>query len=391
MEPRGLHRVRPDSPWATKDVRPVDGRSPPGAREPLQVSPGCCGPLKALLLPTLAPIQQTQVPTQITVNRCVSPLAAPAAPLTPAPHSTPASSGRSSRSAARFRRHYTILPAQLWAKKALGPGTNLPLPLPHFAYPPLVPRRGLPLPRLRQKSELPGPDRAHGAGPHSSGLTQPPTPARAPVHTPGEERRRRMGGDGAQEPPEAATVSLRCVGDAWEQALSSATLPQAALFKEPPTPWGATCPSHWAWPPGPASRSEGPDHMWRGLWPLCLRIPHSWAAARTASRGLGRSLRRLPRPGEASSSHRFLAGGAPLTQDAAQRCLCTAQGPPTPSRSAAIPRASPPPRQALGAGPGPQSQTRTLAPQGTRPAVRLRRSSTHGVPIRAQERLGWPA
>ncbi|KAJ1124694.1 hypothetical protein NDU88_003143 [Pleurodeles waltl] len=82
MEPRGLHRVRPDSSWATKDVHPADGRSPPGAREPLQVGPGHCGPLGGLLLPALAPIQQAQVLTQITVNRCVSLLTAPAAPLT---------------------------------------------------------------------------------------------------------------------------------------------------------------------------------------------------------------------------------------------------------------------------------------------------------------------
>ncbi|KAJ1150757.1 hypothetical protein NDU88_003546 [Pleurodeles waltl] len=90
----------------------------PSPREPgnhSMVGPGRCGPLWGLLIPALAPIQQAQVPTQITVNCCISPLAAPAAPL------TPASSGRSSRSAVRLRRHYTTFRLDCGPKKPLDP------------------------------------------------------------------------------------------------------------------------------------------------------------------------------------------------------------------------------------------------------------------------------
>ncbi|KAJ1175665.1 hypothetical protein NDU88_000952 [Pleurodeles waltl] len=74
----------------------------------------------------------------------------------------------------------------------------------------------------------PGPPRR----PHSSGLTQP----LAPVHTPGGEggEKKKDEGGGSQACPGAAAASSRLVGDAQEHALSSAPLPNAAMFEEPP-------------------------------------------------------------------------------------------------------------------------------------------------------------
>ncbi|KAJ1081295.1 hypothetical protein NDU88_001477 [Pleurodeles waltl] len=64
-----------------------------------------------------------------------------------------------------------------------------------------------------------------------------PHPVPGPDPSPRTHSRERGGG-------EKKKASSRLVGDTQEQALSSAPLPQAAVFEEPPTPLGTTCLTH---------------------------------------------------------------------------------------------------------------------------------------------------
>ncbi|KAJ1173407.1 hypothetical protein NDU88_005243 [Pleurodeles waltl] len=140
---------------------------------------------------------------------------------------------------------------------------------------------------------------------------QPPPPSTL--------REQEGGREEAQAPPRAPAVSLCHVGDARERAQSSTLLPQAALLKEPPTPRGATGPTHrvQATQPGELSGGARP-HTQHGPQPLRLQALHSPAATPTASRGPGGYPRRLHRPGEASVSSPVATRGSPQTWGAAR-------------------------------------------------------------------------
>ncbi|KAJ1218677.1 hypothetical protein NDU88_006254 [Pleurodeles waltl] len=278
----------------------------------------------------------------------------------------PASSERSSRSVVRLCRHYTILPARQGARKAPGPGPNLPLP--YFACPPLLPQRGPPLSRLCRKLERQGPDRVPWCGPP---LLRPHTaPGPRPRSGGGWEwREEEEWGEGAQVPP-----GRRCLipphGEAREQALSSAPLPQATMFKEPPTRWGATCPTHWRGLQAQQANRRGlTTHMVRAVAPLPPdpSLPGSGTDRLTWPQQISAP------PPPADTGRRTKAPLHHLRAAAPWQERCDPLGlPGGPSADHML-----------------KSQTRAWAPhKGPWSAVHLHCSSTHRAPIRAQERLG---
>ncbi|KAJ1152626.1 hypothetical protein NDU88_005401 [Pleurodeles waltl] len=192
----------------------------------------------------------------------------------------------------------------------LGPGQNLLLPLPHFACPPPLPQRGPPLARPRQKLNRLQPDRVSQHGPHSSGLTQPPTLAPAPVHTPGGVgggRKRRMNGEGGPGAPLARCCLFPLLGGRPGAGAVLRAPPPATVFKEPPTPWGAACLTHRRGHEARQANWRDPTtHVARAAAPLSPKLPHPGCGTDCAP-GPNRTPNHLPRLGEASGCLGFLS------------------------------------------------------------------------------------
>ncbi|KAJ1171780.1 hypothetical protein NDU88_003638 [Pleurodeles waltl] len=248
---------------------------------------------RGLLLPTLAPIQRAWVPTQVQTNSCVSLLAAPAAPLTPAPHSTRASTGHCSRSAARLRHHYTFLSARLWALMPLDPAQtgnrecHTP-PVFHccsdeaFLCPARAPTRQTshsPQPRPQPSSTL-REGRKGGKGKPRC----PPEPP--PSHS------ATWGSHGRGHCPPHPSLRLCC-------------------SRSPPLPGGKPAQLTGCRHPGPANRAEGPEHTrGAGLSPS----PSRSFTPRLRLKTPPASLAILLAAGEVSLSSPNATRGAPQTR-----------------------------------------------------------------------------
>ncbi|KAJ1161860.1 hypothetical protein NDU88_002341 [Pleurodeles waltl] len=309
-------------------------------REPFRVRPGRCGPLGGLLLPALAPIQQVKVPTQISVNGCSRSTCSPA-------HSWAALHASVFRALQPIRCPNAPPLHHLSGSglKALEPAPDLPLTLPQFSCPPLVLRRGLPLPRLCLMSERLEPDLTRGTGPHSSGFTQPPTPAPA------------LGGWGRKErprhPPDRRSLSPQRGG-----RLGAGTV----LCAPPP---GRSLGGHLPNSPGAAARP---------IEPIGGARPHvAWAAAPPPPdpSHLGRGVDRLPRADLLAKYQLWIRPSRRPTDTGRRRKVpphCpkfVTPPPPGASQSPGLPGR-----------PWTRVQTRTRAPHnGLWPAACLRRSS----------------
>ncbi|KAJ1202957.1 hypothetical protein NDU88_006752 [Pleurodeles waltl] len=171
--------------------------------------------------------------------------------------------------------------------KALGPGPDLPLPLPHFACPPLVLWRGLPLHTRRLMSKRVGPDRAPWRGPPLLRAHAAPNLSPYPCPRSGGEEGWGRGGRGAPRdrcclsPPHGGRPGAGTVLRAPPPGHGTQRAPHSLGGNLPNSPGVATRPSE------PIGGARPPT--WHGPQPLHLRIPHSLAADR------------LPRPGQISS------------------------------------------------------------------------------------------
>ncbi|KAJ1119962.1 hypothetical protein NDU88_008145 [Pleurodeles waltl] len=220
---------------------------------------------------------------------------------------------------------------------------------------------------------VPGTD-ASGARPHPAAWGPTRQSVRGPQPRPPSSLRERGRKRGSPGTPGTSSFSRYHVGDAQEQARSSAPLPRAALLMKPPSPRGAANPTHRVQATKPGKLSRGArSRTQRGPQILRRQAFCSPAAAQAASRGTVRLPHHLPRLEEVIICSPIPICGTPPTRDAAPKYSCAA-------REAAAPRtgtlrASGPLPQAPGAGPRPRGQTHPLASRaGFRPAAHPRRS-----------------